>query len=85
MGAGLVAEPDTDPDTDMRFANFSDFLAMRSQDGLHADGLYVWLAYGVTLVVIMYNVVAPSLRQRRFIRQEQQRLRRAVDLEEDGR
>ena len=60
----------------MNFATFSDFVAMRSQDGLHFDGLYVWLAYGVTLIVIVYNVVAPVLRQRRFLRAEAQRQRR---------
>ena len=63
----------------MNFANFNDFLAMRSQDGLHVDGLYVWLSYGITLMVIVYNIVAPVLRQRRFIRVQAQRHRRAVE------
>ena len=62
----------------MNFTNVRDFLAMRSQDGVHFDGLYVWLAYGVTLLVIVYNVVAPVLRQRRFIRAEAQRRRRTA-------
>ena len=72
MGSRLVAAPL------MQFTNLTDFVAMRSEDGLHFDGLYVWLAYGVTFIVIVYNVCAPLLRQRRFVRQEQQRLRRAA-------
>ena len=68
----------------MNFSNLNDFFAMRSQDGLHADGLYVWLAYGVTLLVIVYNVAAPVLRQRRFVRAQAQRQRRAADQLENS-
>jgi heme exporter protein D len=52
------------------FANLDEFLAM----GGHAA--YVWPAYGVTLLVILYILCAPLLAQRRFVREERQRLLR---------
>ncbi len=51
----------------MAFKNVSEFLAM----GGH--GPYIWTAYGVTLVLILYILAAPVLRQRRFVREERQR------------
>ena len=54
----------------MQFASLQAFLAM----GGHAP--YVWTAYGVTLVVILYILCAPLLAQRRFVREERQRLLR---------
>jgi heme exporter protein D len=43
------------------FATFSEFLAM----GDH--GLYVWLSYGVALIMVVYNVVSVRVRQRRAL------------------
>ena len=54
----------------MAFESFADFLAM----GNH--GLYVWLSYGLTAVVIAANIVLPVLQRRRLIKQQAQRLRR---------
>ncbi len=54
----------------MNFASFSDFIAM----GNH--GLYVWSAYGISLLVLAINVAAPLLARRRYLQDEARRLRR---------
>ena len=51
----------------MAFKSFSEFVAMAGH------GPYIWTAYGVTLVLILYILAAPVLRQRRFVREERQR------------
>jgi len=55
----------------MEFNSFAEFLAM----GRH--GLYVWLSYGITAVIVAVNVALPVIQRRRFIKEQQQRLRRA--------
>ena len=54
----------------MHFENWSDFLTM---DG---HGLYVWSAYAIGLLVVLYNVVSPVLARRKVIAsiQRQERL-----------
>jgi heme exporter protein D len=47
----------------MSFETFADFLAM----GKH--GLYVWLSYGVAVLVIAANVLALRRQRRRFFRE----------------
>ncbi len=54
----------------MEFESFSEFLAM----GRH--GFYVWLSYGLTALIIIYNLVVPVLQRRRFNKEQAQRLRR---------
>ena len=54
----------------MEFSSWQDFVAM----GGH--GLYVWLAYGLTAVVIVINVIQPMFRRRQIIRQQQLHMRR---------
>jgi len=54
----------------LSFDSFQAFLAM----GGHA--LYVWLAYGLATVVIVYNVLVPAARRRRLIAELRARLRR---------
>jgi len=54
----------------MEFNSVSEFLAM----GQH--GLYVWLSYGLTAVIIALNVAQPLLRRRRLLKEQAQRLRR---------
>ncbi len=54
----------------MSFSSFSEFLAM----GHH--GVYVWTAYGVSLVVLAINVAGPLLARRRYLQEEARRLRR---------
>jgi heme exporter protein D len=52
------------------FGSLGEFLAM----GGH--GLYVWLSYGVALIMVIYNVVSVQIRQRRFFREAQDQDRR---------
>ena len=54
----------------MSFASFAEFVAM----GNH--GLYVWSAYGISLLVLGINVAAPLLARRRYLQDEARRLRR---------
>ena len=51
----------------MAFKSVAEFFAM----GGHAP--YIWTAYGVTLMLFLYILAAPVLRQRRFVRAERQR------------
>ena len=45
----------------MYFDSFSEFLAM----GNH--GLYVWMAYGAFLILIIWNLITPKLRRRQVL------------------
>jgi len=54
----------------MQFADFSEFLAM----GGH--GLYVWVAYGVAVLVFAFNLVTPMLKRRRFFVEQARQQRR---------
>jgi len=52
------------------FNSVSEFLAM----GGH--GLYVWLSYGLGLVVVTANLVLPKLSRNRLLAEQKRRLRR---------
>ena len=54
----------------MSFESFAEFLAM----GGH--GLYVWLAYGSTIAVVLANVLSVRLARKRFLREAQALVRR---------
>ncbi|MFV0456892.1 MAG: heme exporter protein CcmD [Pseudomonas sp.] len=54
----------------MNFSSLSEFIAM----GNH--GLYVWTSYGISLAVLVLNVVLPMLARRRYLQDEARRLRR---------
>ncbi|HCJ28914.1 MAG TPA: heme exporter protein CcmD [Pseudomonas sp.] len=54
----------------MNFSSFSEFIAM----GNH--GLYVWTSYGISLAVMILNVVLPMMARRRYLQDEARRLRR---------
>ena len=54
----------------MNFSSFADFIAM----GNH--GVYVWTSYGISLAVLILNVVLPALSRRRYLQDEARRLRR---------
>ena len=54
----------------MSFESFAEFLAM----GGH--GLYVWLAYGSTITVVLANVLSVRLARKRFLREAQALVRR---------
>ena len=58
----------------MKFDSLADFLAM----GGH--GLYVWLAYGIALVILVLNVVLPWRMNRQFFSEQARRLRREKSL-----
>ncbi len=52
------------------FASFVDFMHM----GKH--GLYVWLSYGIFLIIIVYNIVAVIMQKHIFFKAAKRRLRR---------
>ncbi|WP_250657691.1 heme exporter protein CcmD [Alkalimarinus coralli] len=54
----------------MNFENFSDFLAM----GGH--GLYVWLSYGVAMLIFVANVILPMRKKKDIVKKHVQRLKR---------
>lgn len=54
----------------MNFESVNDFLAM----GGH--GLYVWLAYGAALLVVVVNVVSVRGARKRFMREARALARR---------
>ena len=54
----------------MSFASVAEFVAM----GNH--GLYVWSAYGISLLVLAINLVLPILARRRYLQDQARRLRR---------
>lgn len=45
-----------------QFASFADFVAMAGH------GPYVWISYGVSLLVMIYLVVSPMTRAKRQLR-----------------
>lgn len=58
----------------MHFDSLADFIAM----GGH--GLYVWLAYSIALVIVVFNIVSPILRKKQFMADYRKRLKREERL-----
>lgn len=54
----------------MAFDNFADFLAM----GRH--GAFVWSAYGISLIIIAANIIAPIQRKRALINDIKRKIKR---------
>ncbi len=54
----------------MEFETFADFIAM----GKH--GPYVWSAYGITLVVVLANIVAPIMRRKGLLEEIKRKAKR---------
>lgn len=54
----------------LQFQSIDEFFTM----GKH--GFYVWLAYGLTALVILWNVLQPVLQRRRLLKQHAQQQRR---------
>jgi heme exporter protein D len=54
----------------MYFHSFAELMDM----GGH--GVFVWGAYALTVVVLMFNVIYPIMSRRRFFRAQKQLLRR---------
>lgn len=57
----------------MSFDNLSDFLAM----GGH--GPYVWSAYGIALIVILFNIIRPQMLNRQILIDRTRLLRREIE------
>lgn len=58
----------------MSFASWEEFLNM----GQH--GLYVWSAFGISVLVLALNLVLPLYAQRCYIKDEARRLRREAQV-----
>ena len=54
----------------MEFETFADFIAM----GKH--GPYVWSAYGITLVVVIANILAPIMRRKGLVEEIKRKAKR---------
>ncbi len=52
------------------FETFSEFIQM----GKH--GLYVWLSYGISLIVIFYNILSVYVDRRQFFSEAKRRVKR---------
>lgn len=61
----------------MSFDSFDAFIQM----GGH--GPYVWSAYGITLVVLVYNVIRPWRLKRKFISEHKRAIEREKAREAD--
>ncbi|EGG98537.1 Sulfate transport system permease protein CysT [gamma proteobacterium IMCC2047] len=54
----------------MYFDSFADFIAM----GGHAK--YVWIAYGLAVLIFVINLISPIFKRKRVIAQQVRQLRR---------
>ncbi|HAG92981.1 MAG: heme exporter protein CcmD [Pseudomonadales bacterium] len=54
----------------MAFETFADFMAM----GKH--GPYVWSAYGITLLVVVANILAPIIRRKGLVEEIKRKAKR---------
>lgn len=61
------------------------FESLRDFALMNGHGPYVWAAYGISFAVLIYLVIAPLWRQRRFIRQHRARLRKLARIGESPR
>ena len=61
-----------------QFASFADFVAMAGH------GPYVWMSYGVSLLVMIYLVVSPLARVRRQLRSQGQQSARQQGRKPEG-
>ena len=54
------------------------FDSLSSLMDMGGHGVYVWTAYGVGLLVVLYNILAPLLRNRQIIHSIQRHYRRTA-------
>ena len=54
----------------MEFSTFAEFLAM----GKH--GAYVWSAFGITLVVVLANIIYPIMRKKTLMVEIKRKVKR---------
>lgn len=64
----------------MAFESIADFLVMTWNGRAH--GPFVWAAYGLTLAVVVWNIVQPVWRRRRWQQEQLAQLKREA---RDGR
>ncbi len=60
----------------MAFSSFADFIEMSGH------GIFVWPAYGITALMVIYLLLAPVRRSRRLMAVQRGQLRREQALEE---
>ena len=60
----------------MRFESFAEFISMDGQ------GLYIWMAYIITLVVVLVNLWWPGRVRDNFIRAEKRREERRIEQQQ---
>ncbi|ANG65098.1 heme exporter protein CcmD [Marinobacterium aestuarii] len=58
----------------MKFESMADFI------GMGGHGLYVWLAYGIALAILLFNVVQPLRQTRQLLNQQARLVRREKGL-----
>ncbi|WP_438362347.1 heme exporter protein CcmD [Marinobacterium sedimentorum] len=61
-------------EVNVKFESMADFI------GMGGHGLYVWLAYGIALVILLLNVVQPLRQTRQLLNQQARRVRREKGL-----
>ena len=61
-------------EVNVKFESMADFI------GMGGHGLYVWLAYGIALAIVLLNVVQPLRQTRQFLNQQARRVRREKEL-----
>lgn len=59
-----------------QFQSLEEFLIMPGIREEAPHGFYVWLAFGLTALVVIWNIVLPWLQRRRLLKQLAQQLRR---------
>ncbi len=63
----------------MAYENFNDFMTMCYMapiGDIRCHGSYVWAAYGLTLVIVVANIVAPIMRNKQIKQTIRRKVRR---------
>ena len=63
----------------MAFENFNDFMTMCYMapiGDMRCHGAYVWSAYGLALVIVVANIVAPIMRNKQIKQTIRRKVRR---------
>jgi heme exporter protein D len=61
-------------EVNVKFESMADFI------GMGGHGLYVWLAYGIALAILLLNVVQPLRQTRQLLNQQARLVRREKGL-----
>lgn len=61
-------------EVNVKFESMADFI------GMGGHGLYVWLAYGIALAILLFNVVQPLRQTRQLLNQQARLVRREKGL-----